>query len=623
MKPTKNTYYHPFLIPLLLLAFWLGARGLNADMIWWDEHWSLRMAGLAQYGPLDPLGVMLRVASDDPGSAPIYHVALWAWSAVTGLTPFALRALSLMFGVLTVAWGYRLGADVAGRRAGLAAAVGLAGSAFYLHYFHEMRMYTLFTLLATMAVWAYWRVITTQPRPGVAVQAIFVLSLAGVFYTHYYAALVAIPIGLYHLLVVPKTRQWWRGALLLVASGVLLLPWLGVTLFALSFAGRSDYFVLSLESLDLIAMIGYGFNNGLVGFALLLIPAALAARHRRGVRALWLMTAALFAMVVGINAFLPVVKHIRHAMMLLPLYLVLVGVGAAYLSERGRSGRLVVPLLGAVWLGAGVVNSITPTFNDTLFRQEHLDFFRPHLPLDDMAARVAADAGAGDAVAYDAPLHSWAVSGPFDFYMHPLPVDYAMTDWLPGDDLPEYTEQVRGFLADDLRLWFGVEATMPPDFRQAAFEAVIADEFVHCARPLDAPALRLDLYARDPVCCAEPDTEPVIDYGTIALLHADVTPDATGATVLLAWALADDAPRGVFSVARHVLDADGDLVAQADTGLPIEPYRCEQTHIALPPGNYSLHIIVYNWQTGERLTGQGRREAVSAESIAVAEFVVD
>jgi hypothetical protein len=419
--------------------------------------------------------------------------------------------------------------------------------------------------------------------------------------------------------------SWWTWLsvpLLLALAGVLFIPWVGVTLNALETAATTEeYVVLSLSTGDIVAMLLFGFSNELWLPLLLLIPAALTTRRLPGARFAWFALLVLLAVALGANLRLAVIKHLRHLLMLLPIFAVVVGFGTAWLTSRARWGRAAAAGFAALWLMAGVWHSVTPGFNDTLFRQEHLDFFRPHLPLNQMANILSDYAQSGDAAVFDAPLHPWAVSGAFDYYMHPLPVHYAMTDWLPGEGTA-YVEEARRWLADDVRLWFGVEANMPPGEHQRAFEQVIAAEFSLCERPLDLPDLRLELYARSPLCCAPPAT-PLIDYGALQLAGAEVAPDGGGVTVLLAWLLPPDAPRGKYSAARHVLDTEGNLVAQVDSGLPLEVYRCERTRIDLPPGEYSLTLIVYDWASGERLVGEQTATASSGDSLPVARFAIE
>src|SRR5215216_3120094 len=112
-----------WLIPLMLLVFWLGARGLNADPIWSDEYYSIYSAGLGPFGPLTPAGIWERIAGYDPWHTPGFFTLLNLWGRLVGGNPPALRALAMLLALLALAWTYRLGRDVMTPRAGLYAAL--------------------------------------------------------------------------------------------------------------------------------------------------------------------------------------------------------------------------------------------------------------------------------------------------------------------------------------------------------------------------------------------------------------------------------------------------------------------------------------------------------------------
>jgi uncharacterized membrane protein len=88
-------------VPVLLFAAWLGARGLNADAIWFDEYYSIFESGGAHYGPLSPLELTFRVASYSVWP-PAYNFVLAGWSAVVGWSPVVGRALSWLLGLLSI-----------------------------------------------------------------------------------------------------------------------------------------------------------------------------------------------------------------------------------------------------------------------------------------------------------------------------------------------------------------------------------------------------------------------------------------------------------------------------------------------------------------------------------------
>ena len=68
--------------------------------------------------PSAPLDVANRIVQYESGQAPFYYVLLSAWGSLAGWSEFSARMLSLLAGVLAVAWVYRLAADMHSINAG-------------------------------------------------------------------------------------------------------------------------------------------------------------------------------------------------------------------------------------------------------------------------------------------------------------------------------------------------------------------------------------------------------------------------------------------------------------------------------------------------------------------------
>lgn len=136
----------------VVVAAGVVARFLPRGSLWLDEALSANIAQL----PIGDMGQALR----HDGHPPLYYVVLHGWGSLVGWTPWALRALSGIFGVaaLPLAWwaGRRVGSrpDADGRRSplrerrtGVAALVVLATLPFAIRYSSETRMYSLVMLL--------------------------------------------------------------------------------------------------------------------------------------------------------------------------------------------------------------------------------------------------------------------------------------------------------------------------------------------------------------------------------------------------------------------------------------------------------------------------------------------
>jgi len=134
---------------ILLIAFGLRLCRLGDANLWWDEAlaiWGVRK-GL--------LGVTLWTAGDV--HPPLYFWSLWGWVQLAGESEFAMRMLSLAFGVLTVAVVYSLGSLVGGRTVGSLAALLTSLSRFHIWWSQEMRMYVLAGLAGTLSIYFFLR----------------------------------------------------------------------------------------------------------------------------------------------------------------------------------------------------------------------------------------------------------------------------------------------------------------------------------------------------------------------------------------------------------------------------------------------------------------------------------
>lgn len=596
------------MVALLLLTAALAAYRLNTDPIWYDEFWSIFDAGGAHYGPLSVNLIWQHIATYDPWQPPLYYTLLAGWGALVGWSALAARALSLLFGLLTIAWTYRLGRMMGTRLTGICAALVLGASAFFITYLHEMRNYTLFALLTIIAVSAYWQLIAH--RPSRSVQWTFGLSVVALMYTHVFAILIVIAIALYHLLFVAKTRAWWRVVGILAATGLVFLPWslilLSPILQTVATGGRTPP---TLNTREILQMMFYAFGNGVPVLSLVLAGSVPSLRRQVGSRWMWFVVLVAFALALLVNAVVPTITHLRYVLNLFPLLAVIAGIGLARVARF----KVVVGGFLTVWIIAGTINAINPAFSDTLFRPIFLQWFRPHLPIQVMGKIVREQAVDGDRIAFHAPYYPWAVYGAFDYYLHGTPAVYTIIDTLGSvDDDALYLQGAREFIGGAGRVWLAVEQNVKPTPRLGEFQQLLADEgYIQCAQFMNAPDLRLDLYVRASVLCTPPGQvrTPIIalDNG-IGMTGLEPLPaEVRGTlTVTTTWATPADVPPNVYSVGLYVFNSSGQFVMQTDFALPNGAFGYKSADLnlsALPPGTYTLQLAVYNWQTGERLAG--------------------
>jgi hypothetical protein len=607
---SKTASYSWLLVPLLLLAFWLGARGLNADPIWFDEWWTIYNAGGAHYGPLSPAGIWNRIAAEDPWQAPGYYILLSLWAGLSGWQPPALRALSLFFGVLALALTYRAGRDILSPRIGLYAAALVGTGAFYVHYLSEMRVYTLFALLLALTIWTYWRIATSEPK-GWMWAGLFA-GAVGLLYSQYFAAMPLIAIGLYHLLFAPRTRRWWQVTGVLALAGLTFVPWVGALLAGLDQASEAHFAHKTAISIgDTFERIAYLFGNG--SAVLTAAVVALAVRPRqRGAWPVWFWLLAALALILLVNLLVQIMTpaRMRYLYGLWPLLGLLAAVG---IDRLRRWGEWLPPLVVAAWLVIGVWTSLDPNFIpasglDGAGPQWHT--FPWHRARDVFVEHTQP----GDAVIVNVPDGIGRVPLPEhqipEFYLHGSGVrvgvigsqSTAQQDEAAVEAAVEYASQ-------SPRVWVAYE----PERRNIVlpdFESALSERYGLCEVGVAQSTFRFDLYARSPVCCLPDGSPPLMRFGDgIALVGQEMLPitEADLLPVTLSWTIADSVPPYTYSVALHVEDEAGNLVAQSDYGLPVSSTACQESTVMvhnLPPGEYKVLVIVYAWASGERLVGE-------------------
>jgi mannosyltransferase len=150
---------------------------------------------------------------------PLYYVLAWLWTQFTGTGEFGLRSLSALAGVATVPVAYLLGAELRGRRAGIAAALLVATNPMLVWYSQEARAYSLLVLLTTVAALYFVRALDRGRRRDFTGWGIAsALALA----THYFAVF---PVAIEALWLL---RRRGRGALpglwIVIATGLMLVP---------------------------------------------------------------------------------------------------------------------------------------------------------------------------------------------------------------------------------------------------------------------------------------------------------------------------------------------------------------------------------------------------------------
>jgi uncharacterized membrane protein len=157
---------------------------------------------------------------------PLYHFLMHFWVRVFGNSEVALRLPSVLFGVGTVWFVYRLGKLGKLKGLGELGALFLATAPFHVFYSQEARMYSMVTFLTAGSFYFFLRILENRDSErnwrGKGLYFFFTLLA---LYTDYYAFLVLMTQALILL--------WRRSYKLLILYSsflILYLPWLPMLL---------------------------------------------------------------------------------------------------------------------------------------------------------------------------------------------------------------------------------------------------------------------------------------------------------------------------------------------------------------------------------------------------------
>jgi hypothetical protein len=585
----------------LLLMFGLGAAKLNADVLFVDEYYSIRVSGGGWFGPLDMQGIWERTVNFDYGGMGVlYYWLVGAWEQVAGASAFTLRYFSLLAGVLAFAMIYQIGRKLFSARVGLYSALILASSAFFVDYLHEGRAYSLFVFFSAFAVYSYAQLMWSK-RSRWYWYPLLTFSLAALAYTHYVALSMGIILGVIHLFHFKMSRRWWFVVFAMALGGVLYLPWLSVT-FDVIRRGTEDNWrqSLTMSSWQIIETLLHSFSNA--NLALFLLLAFYSLQHwNKKVLSVWIYFLLGLLMVLVVNSFVPFMLHIRYLIFIWPALALIMALGIENSRQFGKS-------ILVFWMVMGLYQTAQEEFINNLhghvYRAPAAGF---NLALETLEER----AEQGDMALFH-------IIQPGNEYLNYFPLAYYL-EFPPLADLELAYEQFERFdesvangdndyLLDVNRVLEPIEAVWTmiiPELarsqKSGVVDYVLATQFLSCERVFEREDMVMSLYLRpeagNPLGSFAEDSLRLFDMGrgyqTENVWHG-----------VLAWE-SETLPNDTYSVGLHLFDEAGNFVGQTDFPLPNKrPFSCVGASIPfdnLASGSYQVRAIVYDWQTGERL----------------------
>jgi uncharacterized membrane protein len=454
---------------VLLFAFSVRMVGLQNRPLWYDEAFAILYAGLSParmiYGTVTP--------AQGAGAADVhpllYYFSLHGWMEMVGRSPLAVRFLSVILGIVTVALLWRLAAWCFDQRTGLVVAVLAAVNPFHVAYSQEARMYALLGLAGVTAAWGLLRALEGQRAesttsgvasrgqaagrrvPNAALSSfteqwrwwgLYAFGTALTLYAHNLGAFVLVAL---HLMVATH-RAWWPSLPSLLLADLVALtlfsPWLiGVLPGQVGFVTRGYWLtrpganeiiravmlpVLTFYEPASTWLLGLGLFTSLLVLTLLALHAwRTRSRVRWFLLLCWVPILTLFAISQWRSLYLE-----RALLPSALFYLIAVG----WLLARGRMPRLLrwglIILLG-VSTGGSLVNHYSYVGFPRPPFQEAVAFLKERVEPDDVVVHT-------NKLTYF-PVHVYAPGLPASFVADP-----------PGsaqDTLARPTQEALGILA--------------------------------------------------------------------------------------------------------------------------------------------------------------------------------
>jgi mannosyltransferase len=208
------------LLTIILLAFALRVYRLGHQSLWDDEAKSVWVSSWSV--------TKILVEQSQHEHPPLHYLLLHCWMPLAGESEFAVRFVSLFFGLLSVPMIYKLGKALSTNHVfGLLAAFVAAISPFWVYFSQETRMYTTATFFSLSAVYFFARIFKDQRKLTSGIWLGYILTTACSLYSHYFALFAVVAENLFLI-------AWWRRyrslmkswALAQIGVTLLFLPWL-------------------------------------------------------------------------------------------------------------------------------------------------------------------------------------------------------------------------------------------------------------------------------------------------------------------------------------------------------------------------------------------------------------
>ena len=594
---------------LCLLTFYAAAlANLKRFPIGNDEYnsWN-RVLDSATGAPYSLRQTVDDVIAESAQHGPAYFLLLNVWRALAGSELFTLRLLSTYLGLLTLAVTYRLAASAGGRELGLTAFFIAAFLAYLLYYSHLARMYTLLPMISGGLLWSYAQVMQRRRSPSHIVWLTLFTSAALMLYIHYFGIMLLAALGLYHLVVAEKNQRWRQVSLLMVAAGLLFLPWLPIAIEG--FPGRPDVADTRLPLLGSLLHILRVFSNGLFIIpAVALITASIRFRRLKSGELLVSLVAVLTLLLVLLSNELAAIFsdwQMRYMSVFVVPFCCAMAIGLRLLP----GWKLLRLPLVALWIAAFVAfYRSEDLLVATGARKQNLDRIPPYQEFIYESDSLPGYNELILSIHTDTPI---SVRKTLDYYRKTLS-RWAHVAHISVNEAEEAVIQsglstyatLDAIAANANGVWLVYDPRQTDLSALPGFTDWFFQRFELCRHYLDKPASRIEYYVNRAIPCELiTDASPfAVHYeGGTQLANFEVTQSAESLDFYLWWGRTIGKE---FSLSLQLFDAENNKALALDaviSGEPLDHYAFDISE--LDAGEYQVKLIVYDFVTKASQSG--------------------
>ena len=578
----------PALFILLWSAFF-GIQHIDAEYIVYDELTSFGNIGGFDppYSPADIVNSLIR---HSPEHVPLWFILAAGLAQLTGWSQAALSYVSVLTSLLAFAIIYRTAQLTCDKRAAILVLFLIVTCDSLLTYTYRIRMYSLLMLVSVTHFHIYWRF--TFGVASIANWILLVLSAVALLYTHVFAWLLLIGLGINHLFFVSRSRSWASVIAAWALAGLAFL--LYVPNLARGF-GRSVAEPSFSAPVAFLSSFANAFVNDQLWLWLpLLFALAYAVLRRR-------QPSAMACLRIGIVGF---IAYLLALIVLNPHYKVpvryLLGMWFLYLTPFAWALSLVprhpLMLFIAAWSFFYIVDmSYSGPGGDRAYRPAAASLPGVFAPGDFFI-------GAFDPKSNDTKLgkHGYSV---VDLFLRGHGLESRTLKMRRSPD--ELQAEFDWIYQNYARFLLGHQPSNAPE-QLPRLIGLIDAEYVACATLLDDPSMTVTRYVDLAIGCEHQAISVAYRNGIHVRDRFAVYQPGTQRLQTLTWIeTADASQEQHHNVSWQVHTRDGQNVRQIDKHLydsSVLPWsRIEMSTEGLGPGDYRLMLILYRNDTGAKI----------------------